>query len=122
MSMLNPTNFLTHATVADLTTWTGGAAPVGAERLIRRATELVDAHTTTDYAMNETTGVPTDVVIAIALRDAVCAQVEQWILTGEVNDIDGMDGQAVSVGGLSVTRPRRIAPRAATILRNADLL
>lgn len=120
-----PSQLTAHATLADLTEWLGATPPANGERLLRRASELVDAHTTTEYDTDDVTGLATDSEecgYLAALRDATCAQVEQWILAGEHNDIDGMAGQDVSVGGLSVTRPRRLAPRAATILRNADLL
>lgn len=120
-----PDQLAAHSTLADLAEWLGTEAPAGAERLLRRASELVDAHTTTCYATDEETGLATDEEecgYLAALRDATCAQVEQWILAGEHNDIDGMAGQDVSTMGLSVTRPRRLAPRAATILRSVDLL
>lgn len=113
---------LAHATAADVEDWTGATAPANVDRLLLRASELIDAATTTSYTVDDDTGLATETEYSDALRDAVCAQIEQWILSGEVNDIDGMSGQSVSVGGLSVTRPGRLAPRAKTILNMAGLL
>lgn len=103
---------LAHATVADLEAWTGKDAPAEAERLLRRASEIIDWATTSAYDADEVTSIAIDLDASVALRDATCAQVEHWIIAGEANDIDGMAGQEVSVNGLSVTRPSRLAPRA----------
>lgn len=111
-----------YATPAELTGWTGKANPADADRLLLRASEIVDAHVTTAFDVDDDTAMPTDALVIAVLRDAVCAQVEHWMTTGEVNDIDGMAGQDVSVSGLSVTRPARLAPRARQQLALYDLL
>lgn len=121
MPIVDPDTMLAHATVADVAAWTGKDA-TGTERLIRRASELIDAATTTAYEVDSTTGLAVDEGYAVALRDAVCAQVEHWLLTGESNDIDGMAGEKVAVSDLSVTRPNRLAPRARQQLALAGLL
>jgi hypothetical protein len=111
-----------YATSADLTAWLpDGTVVADAERLLRRASELVDDVVRRPYGTDDS-GIPTDADIAEALRDACCAQVEQWLEVGEANDVDGLAGDQVSVTGYSGHRAPRLAPRALRILRNAGLL
>ena len=120
-----PTGRLAHATLGELEEWINATPPANADRLLLRASDLIDFAVTTSFAIDEDTGLATDEEecgYAAALRDATCAQVEQWIMSGEVNDIDGMAGQQVTVGGMSVTRPKRIAPRSIQLLNMAGLL
>lgn len=110
-----------YATVAQYQMWSGLAAPPDAERLLRRASELLDVTVTAPFLVDED-GVPLDSGDAAALRDAACAQVRFWTETGEEHDIDGLAGSAVSIGGVSGKRPPVLAPQALRILRGAMLL
>lgn len=117
---------LPFATAADLTGWLPAALAWEAadvERILRRASEVVADGVTSGYYV-DATGAPTDPVIAGALRDATCAQVEQWLEVGEENDIAGYPGDTfLSGGGLSQNRlPPVLAPRARRILRGEGLL
>jgi hypothetical protein len=111
-----------YATAADLAEWLGTEAPADAERLLRRASELLDATVYGAYAVDSLTGLPADPDAAAALRDAACAQVEFWVEVGEAHDIDGGARSQVSIGGLSLQRPGRIADRALDLLRSAGLM
>jgi len=111
-----------YATAEQYETWSGLTAPPDAERLLRRASELLDATVTSSFVVSDATGLPTDATEAEALSDATCAQVRFWIETGEEHDIDGLAGTAVSIGGVSGVRPPVVAPQALRILRGAMLL
>ncbi len=110
-----------YATAEQYETWSGLTAPPDAERLLRRASELLDATVTAPFLVDEDGG-PLDAGDAEALRDAACAQVRFWTETGEEHDIDGLAGTAVSIGGVSGKRPPVLAPQALRILRKAMLL
>jgi hypothetical protein len=92
------------------------------DRLLKRATEVVADHVTTGYSITDA-GDPSDPVIIQVLKDACCAQVEQWLEVGEENDIAGYPRAAsVSVGGLNLSAlPSVLAPRARRILRRGGL-
>lgn len=94
--------------------------PDDALRLLTRASELVDGAVRQPYDVNSTTGIATDADLAAALRDATCAQVEQWVEVGEENAVDGLAGTARAVGG--GVRAPELAPRAVRILSNAGLI
>lgn len=119
---------MAHATEAQLTAWLSGgelAAPTGAKaaHLLARASSHIDRYVLSGYPTDEA-GLPTEPEVSDALRDATCAQVEQWLSVGEDNDIDGYDHHtSVGAGGVNVAkRPARLAPRARDILRDAGLL
>lgn len=112
------------ATAEDL----GAFLPEGAEvadvdRLLLRASEVVADAATSGY-LTDLDGAPVQTWVAEALRDATCAQVEQWLEVGEENDIAGY-GRTTSIGiagGLSLSAlPSVLAPRARRILRAAGL-
>lgn len=110
-----------YAARADLASWLGADAPAQAERMLERATELIDQYVTAPFDVDSTTTLPTDTTVAAALRDAVCAQVEYWLVgVGEESDIVGQRG-TVTVAGFSGAAPVRVAPRAKTILHTANL-
>lgn len=111
------------ATVADLATFGVTWAGDDVDRVLTRASEVIADHVTTGY-YTDGTGAPTDTDVAAALRDATCAQVEQWVEVGEENDIAGYPTDTfLSGGGISTNRlPPVLAPRARRILRNAGLL
>lgn len=116
-----------YATTADLADWLADAPPEDADRLLLRASRLIEDYVTFPYPVNPD-GTIADAEVKQALADAVCAQVEQWISVGEDNDIDGypaamqtrMQGR---MGGVQTNaRPSRLAPRARTVLSNVGLL
>jgi len=113
---------VSYATSSQVADWIApGEAPADLARLIARASELVDSHVRATYATN-TDEEPTDATVAAAMRDAVCAQVEQWIEVDETNAIDGLAGGQISVDGYSGQRAPELAPRARHILKVAGLL
>lgn len=111
-----------YATEAQLTVWLPAGTTVDdAERLLVRASELLDSMVIGGYSIADDTGLPTDTDVATALRDACCAQVEFWLEVGEEHDVVGLAG-SVAVGQLRVDRlPNTLAPRARRILGNAGL-
>lgn len=119
----------TYATPEQLATFTGATAPADADRLLGRASEVIDAAVRGSvYATSPTTGLPTEPAIITALADATCAQVEFWAASDEEDDILG-PVQGISLQGLQLqfgagsnrTTPTYLAPRAWRILRNAGL-
>lgn len=101
-----------YATPEQLTAWTGQPAPADAERLLARASEDVDdALLTAVYAV-DSLGMPTDPAIVTTLTEAVCAQVEYQLATGD--DGTGAAGKwgSVVIGPVSLG-DRRDAPQAA---------
>ena len=114
-----------YATPTDYTEWAGLPVPQGIERLLVRASELLDATVTASFVVDSDTGLPTDPLDAAALRDASCAQVRFWVETGEEHDIDGLAGtpiQVGGVGGVSTVRSPVLAPQARRILKKAMLI
>jgi hypothetical protein len=111
------------ASTTDLANWLQAAPPTDADRLLARAAELVNSRVVAPYLMDDQE-LPTEARVIAALRDACCAQVEQWISVGEDNDVDGYDDDtSVSAGSVGVNRrPLKLAPRARAILREAGLL
>jgi hypothetical protein len=111
-----------YATAEDLEAWTGNDAPDNAERLLQRATELI-AHNVLTPTPTDAAGLPEDEILAEAVMQATCAQVEQWLAVGEDNAIAGYSrGTSMSVGGVAIGgQPATLAPRAAAILRAAGL-
>lgn len=93
------------------------------ERILMRATEVIADATTTGYYVDGD-GNATDSDVIAALRDATCAQCEQWLEVGEENDIAGYSrASTMSVGGVNVSSlPAILAPRARRILRLAGLM
>lgn len=84
-----------YATVAELTAYTGTDAPVGAARLLVRATRKVDQLCKTAVYPVDEDGMPTDAALRAVLRDATCAQVEWW---GEIGDERGTGATAALAG------------------------
>jgi hypothetical protein len=111
-----------YATTSELADWLGTSAPADAERLLERASELLDSIVVASFAVDPETKLPTDADTAAALRDACCAVVEFWREVGEENDVDGLAGTPVSTGGYSGRRAPANSPRAIRILRQAGLL
>jgi hypothetical protein len=110
-----------HATVDELEEYTGTTAPDDAERLLVRASELVDTFVFGYYEVDSVTNLPTDVKVREGLRDAVCAQVEWWLATGDEKEATTRFAFP-GIGSLNLrTTGRRLAPRAADHLRLASL-
>lgn len=103
-------------------------APTPIDRLLERASEVIDDAIRTAVYDVDDDELPTDDDVAAALRDATCAQVEFWLASDEEDDILGPI-QSVTLGGLQVQygagtnrqTPLYLAPRAARILRSAGL-
>lgn len=122
-----------YATPSDLATFTGEAAPANAIALLARATRLVEGLTTTAlYAVDED-GLPEDLDISEAFRDAVCAQAAWFDETGDVSGA-GARFNSLSLGSFSASgggtgaatntsaAQSRYSPEAVEILRSAGLL
>lgn len=93
-----------------------------ADRLLLRASELLDEKVRLPFAI-DVDGLPTDPDIAVALRDACCAQLEFWAEVGEEHDTGGMANRQASIGHLSLQQlPPELGPRARRILAVAGLL
>lgn len=120
---------LPHATAADYTAFTGTAAPADVERMLAHASEEVDYATATSVYATDTNGLATDTTITGALRDATCAQVQYWQLSGDEHGLTGLYS-SVKIGSLaltgksstgSVSSTGGLARQAQTILANAGL-
>ncbi len=79
-----------YATTTDLANALGEAPPLGAQRLLERASQLLDSDflLTAIYDVDDD-GMPTHPLVAAGFRDAVCSQVEFWGEVGEETDISG---------------------------------
>lgn len=101
----------------------GGTVDGDVERLIERASELLDDHLGRAVYDVDDDGLPTDDTVIAVLADACCAQIEFWSLVGEDHDIEGLAGTHVRIGHLDLERlPPVLAPRAARILGGGGLL
>ncbi len=113
-----------YATAEEYTTFADVAADADVDRLLERASELIDDTVRATFTISSSTSLPTDTTIAAAMRDATCAQVEYWVTeVGEEHDIAGMGNRQVSIGHLSMDHlPPVVAPRARRFLSVAGLL
>lgn len=109
---------MAYATKADLAAFTGlleTELPADSDRLLQRASELVDVATMgrIDPSVTEQ---------AEAAKNATCAQVEYWLQVGEEMDIFGLkDG--IAIGSFRTdSLPQALAPRARRYLFLAGLL
>ncbi|MEU4998250.1 hypothetical protein [Streptomyces sp. NPDC021622] len=120
-----------YATPEQLTAWTGKPTPSDAERLLARASEDIDDALVRAVYLTDDAGMPTDPAVALTLRDAVCAQVEYQLATGD--DGTGAAGRwdSVSIGPVSLSGRKDgpaapgevdLAPRAHRALTRAGLL
>jgi hypothetical protein len=113
---------LQYATTSELADFlASGVVVEDGDRLLKRASDLVDFTVRSAYETDAQL-YPIDEAVSDALRDAVCAQVEQWLEVGESNDVDGLERTQVGVGGFSGLRAPALAPRAYRLLANANLL
>ncbi|MEQ4610686.1 hypothetical protein ABMX48_31735 [Streptomyces cavourensis] len=79
-----------YATTTDLANALKEAPPLNAQKLLERASELLDSDflLTAIYDVDDD-GMPTHPLVISGFRDAVCAQVEFWGEVGEETDISG---------------------------------
>jgi hypothetical protein len=117
-----------YATDQELATYLGTDAPADADRLLERASEVIDDHTRTAIYDVDADDMPTDDDVKAAFCKATCAQVEFWLTSDEEDDILG-PVQGLTLGGMQVQfgagenrmTPTYLAPRAARFLRDAGL-
>ncbi|MCE5200840.1 MAG: hypothetical protein ABFD54_05720 [Armatimonadota bacterium] len=116
---------MSYATSADITIYTGIAAdvlPADIDRLITRASEMMDDITPVSID-------PNNAAHLAAAKKAVCAQVEFWLEVGEDRDISGpveeYTASKVTIKngqGSNRIAPAYLAPRARRALLKAGLL
>jgi len=112
---------MSYATSDDLTTWLSGGEyplPPDPDRILDRASDTIRWFTAGTY---DTTLTPLPQTILDALRDATCAQVEQWCETGESVEIASMRPDTTfrtEVDG----QPAELSTRAARILAGEGIL
>lgn len=117
---------MSYATAADLEAFLGAPPPATAERLLDRATELVDAALTSAMYSVDTNGNATDATVIAAMNKATCAQVESWLASGDEFDELGA-WKSYTMAGLSVSREApgrhsRLCDRSLDALRAAKLI
>lgn len=109
---------MAYATKAELASYLNvneADLPDDAERLLDRASELIDETVVAVYDTD-------DEDVQAALRDATAAQVEFWIEVGEEHDITGQRGE-IEVEGLRIRKlPGTLAARARRALARENLL
>jgi hypothetical protein len=117
---------MAYATLADLATYTGEeSTSPGDERLLQRASELIDTALMSSFYVVDLSGVPTDPRVVIALNQATCAQVEWWKKTDDDTGIGAFQSLKTAPGSLEHLLQgggqgaSRLAPRTAEILSNA---
>lgn len=111
---------LPYATADDLAGWLAGGDyadqytdSAASTRVLQRASETIAWYTAGGY---DDTGTVADTVVD-ALRDATCAQVEQWCEIGEETSIAGWpQDTSVNLGFTVNQLPPDLAPRAGRIL------
>lgn len=120
---------MAYATEEQLAAFLAGSdqtAPTGdaAERLLQRASELVDDHVTGCYDTDPDTSLPTSTDVATALQNATCAVVEAWLEVGEELDIAGFPpNTGLSTDGMGTSAlPAVLPPRARRFLRRQGLI
>lgn len=114
---------MAYATVTDLADYLGREPDSGTERLLARASELID-----DFLIGCTynvdgSGNATDATTIAALNQACCAQVEYWLANGdELGDLSRVNSYSIEGISVSFGKPNpRVAPRAKDALRVAGI-
>jgi hypothetical protein len=107
------------ATPDDLTEWTG-TAPANATALLRSATSLVlDATKLAVYCTDDDTGLPTDVNVLAAMRDATCIQAAAWValkidpLAGGIDIVGVKTAKHIGSAGFTVAGAEQAAAQKA---------
>lgn len=112
-----------HATLAELEAYTFEPAPPDGQRLLQRATEMIDTYVFGMYEIDSVTNLPIATKVREALRDATCAQVEFWLQTGDEADVLSGHSMVSIPGAMTTSGARtRLAPRAKNALSRANLL
>ncbi len=113
---------LVYANRDALEAWTGEPAPDNWEQLIRRASVMVGVATRAARYEVTPAGLPADDDQAEAMRDAVCAQVNAWIIAGVDPLGESLSAKvtASTIDGASVTLD--VATEAADRQRIAGVL
>lgn len=124
-----------YASLADLQAYIGAPPASGDDRLLQRASDLIDAALIASRYNVDVLGNPTDAADITALQQAVCAQVESWKATGDERGDLGQ-WQEMSLGPARLVRRMssrsgslagggiggaRLAPRAQEVLVTAGL-
>ena len=107
-----------YATTVQLQDFIGAtrALPLDAERLIVRASELIEYATLSRIDTDDTE----DAEVA---QKATCAQVEFWMETDESHAILAPEGGSrTQIGSLVIQNPNQLSPRARMILATAGLM
>lgn len=131
---------MSYATPADFTAWNSTLVqPTDIQRLLDRASDLLDAALITALYNVDSSSNPTDTTTIAALKNACCAQVEWWLITDKEFGLPlGVQSANLASGGVeqkaspgpivsaSWAMPRsfgrnRLAPRAWEILSVARL-
>ncbi|AZG43448.1 hypothetical protein [Gordonia insulae] len=87
---------IVYATNAELVTWIGSEPDTDdVDRMLRQASILVGRACRNDLYDTVPSGKPSDDDLAAAMRDATCAQVEQWIEAGVTAVAAGAAGIAM---------------------------
>ena len=94
-----------YATEADLTAYTGQAAPDNVTVLLRDASQFLDANVfrLCWYHVGDD-GLPSDTEVAEAFSDAVCAQVQWWDELGDSIGAAGAGWGSVQIGRMQLAR------------------
>lgn len=125
-----------YATLSELAAFLDSEPGATADRLLVKATRLIDLLTIGSVYDTDDDDLPTDATVAAAFRDAVCAQVAWWDEQGDTTGSGGatewgdvMIGKvrlsrrvSQGAGGDATTVPNRLATEAVEILRVAGLL
>lgn len=117
---LNPAADTDEAKIAAATEYAARFGDTTAERVLARATELVESRVLTGYSTNAD-GTPHDDDLAAWLADAACAQVEYWGIVSEEHGIAGVTSGTMSAGGVTHNMPALTGPRVLDILDRAGL-
>lgn len=91
-----------YATTVDLANYLRDAPPVDAERRLRDATARIDGELLCAVYDVDDAGMPTDAVVAAAMRDAVCAVVKWWDEIGEDGSGASLMLSSASIAGVSL--------------------
>ncbi|MEV6569927.1 hypothetical protein [Streptomyces sp. NPDC051577] len=122
-----------YATAEQYEAYTYGAAPDDIDYRLARASEFLDAQVLRlcRYAV-DSTGLPTDSVVAAAIARAVCAQAMWGVEVGDITGAAGVGYGSAKIGSVDLGRSvtsvsgddsaaRQIAPMVWDALRSPDL-
>lgn len=113
-----------YATVTELSAFTGRPAPDNAERLLARASRLVDAAMKAAVYEVDASGAPVVPEVRDAFRDATCAQADVWA-GREASEAEIGPWNTVSAGSVSMSRfttPPSVADDTALTPEAAEIL